>query len=111
MSIISLKRQPAQPAGGGGGEEEAEDKEEEEEADADASKKPAASKATRYDGTFSVPELADFVQPKDLRIEAKWKGSAPPADKLSTAVEWLEKLKDSLREQVSAFVKEYREQG
>mmetsp|Transcript_15034 Transcript_15034/g.26514 ORF Transcript_15034/g.26514 Transcript_15034/m.26514 type:complete len:581 (-) Transcript_15034:130-1872(-) len=88
-----------------------EDKEEEEEADADASKKPAASKATRYDGTFSVPELADFVQPKDLRIEAKWKGSAPPADKLSTAVEWLEKLKDSLREQVSAFVKEYREQG
>merc|ERR1712216_472397 len=55
----------------------------------------------RFEGTLSLPELADFVQPKELSVEAKWKGSAPPEHLRSVALECLDKLRASVREQVA----------
>jgi len=60
-------------------------------------------------GNLSMPELADFVQPADLRIEAKWKGSGPSSDLKPLAVEWVDKLRENVRCQVSAFREEYQQ--
>eukprot|EP00401_Gymnodinium_catenatum_P005905 CAMPEP_0117524746 /NCGR_PEP_ID=MMETSP0784-20121206/35409_1 /TAXON_ID=39447 /ORGANISM="" /LENGTH=518 /DNA_ID=CAMNT_0005320913 /DNA_START=44 /DNA_END=1600 /DNA_ORIENTATION=+ len=62
-----------------------------------------------YKGKFSLPELADFVELKDLRIDVSWKGERPPARVQPMADEWVEKLRDNVREQVASFTKEYRE--
>lgn len=61
----------------------------------------------RFDGTLSIAELADFVQPEELRVEASWKGRAPPEHLKSTALDCLETLKKQVRVQVRGFVGEY----
>jgi len=70
----------------------------------------AESKALqRFNGTLSLPELADFVPAKELKIDARWKGASPPDDLQQPVVECLDKLRASLREQVSGFIEEYKE--
>eukprot|EP00747_Dinoflagellata_sp_TGD_P164692 gnl/TRDRNA2_/TRDRNA2_184975_c0_seq1.p1 gnl/TRDRNA2_/TRDRNA2_184975_c0~~gnl/TRDRNA2_/TRDRNA2_184975_c0_seq1.p1 ORF type:complete len:567 (+),score=163.83 gnl/TRDRNA2_/TRDRNA2_184975_c0_seq1:126-1703(+) len=63
-----------------------------------------------FSGSFNLPELNDATQPADMTINAKWKSSSTPPDELgSVATEWVAKLKDSLRAQVSAFNEEYKQ--
>lgn len=70
---------------------------------------PPSKKAPsqRFDGTLSIPELADFVQIQDLRFEGRWKGNGPPENLKPIVSEWLQKLQESVREQVKAFLGEY----
>jgi len=60
-------------------------------------------------GNLSLPELSDSVNPAELRVEARWKGSGPSAELRPLAVEWLDKLRENVRFQVSAFREEYQQ--
>lgn len=81
--------------------------------DAEATKadeeQPPSKKASsqRFEGSISIPELADFVQPQDLRFEGKWKGNGPPEHLKPIVNEYLQKLQNSVREQVQCFLGEY----
>lgn len=68
-------------------------------------KKPTTE---RFDGTLCMAELADCWQPEELRPEAKWKARSPPTHLQQTVLDALEALKESVREQVRGFVREYR---
>lgn len=77
------------------------------EADASDEGKVEAS-SQRFEGTLSLPELADFVQLQDLRFEAKWKGRSPPEHLQTVVLECIQDLKSSVREKVSSFLTEYK---
>jgi len=62
----------------------------------------------KFDGTLTLPELADTVQPRDLRIDARWKKTAPPEHLQSITSEWLKKLKASVQDKVMEFLAEYQ---
>jgi hypothetical protein len=60
-------------------------------------------------GNLSLPDLTDAVQPAELRIDARWKGSGPSADLQSLATEWLDRLRENVRFQVAGFREEYQQ--
>mmetsp|Transcript_77032 Transcript_77032/g.212878 ORF Transcript_77032/g.212878 Transcript_77032/m.212878 type:complete len:363 (+) Transcript_77032:1030-2118(+) len=62
-----------------------------------------------FNGVLHLPELMDAVQPQDLKIDSKWKGSGPSEQLRSLAEEWVGKLRDSVRSQVAGFRNEYQE--
>lgn len=64
--------------------------------------------AGKFSGSLSLPELMDATVAAQLRIDARWKGAGPPAEILPLATEWLDKLRDNVRSQVSAFREEYQ---
>jgi len=64
-------------------------------------------KENSFSGSLSIPELVDTVQPSELRVDVRWKGSGPSSEFLPLAGELMEKLRESVRFQVSAFRDEY----
>jgi len=72
---------------------------------ADQEEKPEPKK---FDGSLTLPELSDTVQPRELRIEAKWKKSAPPECLQSIISECLAELKVSVQDKVIEFLTEYQ---
>eukprot|EP00413_Alexandrium_margalefii_P016648 CAMPEP_0204548948 /NCGR_PEP_ID=MMETSP0661-20131031/23958_1 /ASSEMBLY_ACC=CAM_ASM_000606 /TAXON_ID=109239 /ORGANISM="Alexandrium margalefi, Strain AMGDE01CS-322" /LENGTH=529 /DNA_ID=CAMNT_0051555869 /DNA_START=58 /DNA_END=1647 /DNA_ORIENTATION=+ len=62
-----------------------------------------------FNGALRLPDLMDAVQPQDLKMEGRWKGSGPPEHLRLPAEGWADKLRESVRSQVVAFRKEYAE--
>lgn len=61
-------------------------------------------------GYLVIDTLMDAVQPLELKIDCKWKGSGPPAVWGSSATEQLlDLLKASVRSQMTAFREEYHQ--
>lgn len=75
--------------------------------DQESPEKDKKSTTERFDGTLSMAELADFMQPEELRPEARWKSRSPPTHLQPTVLESLEALKESVRTQVRGFLREY----
>jgi len=67
-----------------------------------------ADSPEKFSGTLRLPELNDAVPPQELRISQSWRDSAPPERLQPLIVEWVGKLLDSVRQQVSSFVEEYQ---
>jgi len=62
-----------------------------------------------FEGTLSLPELADATLPEKMRIVSAWVGE-PPSDRfLCTANKYLEILCREVRAQLSSFLREYRQ--
>lgn len=62
-----------------------------------------------FSGTLSLPELMDAVPVAELRMDARWKGTGPSEGLTPLAIEWLDKLRESVRSQVSGFCQEYQQ--
>lgn len=62
----------------------------------------------KFSGTLRFDELNDAVPANELRIEHSWRDSAPPERLRPLVAEWVGKLLDSVRQQVSSFVAEYQ---
>eukprot|EP00928_Gymnodinium_smaydae_P054529 TRINITY_DN38284_c0_g1_i1.p1 TRINITY_DN38284_c0_g1~~TRINITY_DN38284_c0_g1_i1.p1 ORF type:complete len:552 (-),score=188.55 TRINITY_DN38284_c0_g1_i1:44-1636(-) len=67
-----------------------------------------AEAAEKYKGVLTIPELADFVDQKDWRIEAAWKGKRPSDKWLPASTEWIEKLREEIRKAINMFLEEYK---
>jgi len=62
-----------------------------------------------FSGVLALPELVDAVQPRDLKVEARWKGAGPAEEFQAAAQELANALREDVRSQVASFVQEYRE--
>lgn len=62
-----------------------------------------------FNGSFKLPELMDAVQPEDLKVEIRWKGTQPPQSLQPTADDTVLKLADEVRSQVARFRTEYEQ--
>lgn len=76
--------------------------------DGEEAKPAAKAPSQKFDGTLSIPELADAVPPQELKVDATWKTRSPPEHLQATVLECLQQLKTSVREQVSGFLSEYK---
>mmetsp|Transcript_51699 Transcript_51699/g.102826 ORF Transcript_51699/g.102826 Transcript_51699/m.102826 type:complete len:148 (+) Transcript_51699:1210-1653(+) len=56
-----------------------------------------------------LPEILDSVAPQDLKVDAQWKGHGPPEEFRATAEACINKLRQSVRDQVASFRTAYQE--
>lgn len=62
-----------------------------------------------FNGSLKLPELMDAIQPEDLKVEIRWKGTQPPKNLQPTADDTVLKLADEVRSQVARFRTEYEQ--